>query len=413
MVGQSLYQFVHAGDVLDLERAHKVLLEKGQAVSKYYRLMKKGGGFFWVQCYAILVNNSRNMPKPQHIVSVCLVLGEDELDRSSILQHPQSEQQVLLGSAESAQPIGAQDFHLGQSISANRSGLDAVPAQQSSSHQQQRRKSRHSAQRKSRKIRISSTSPMGLTRVQAEKRQSSHLCASCLPSLARQVECEQEHITSIGSIRRSSDDSYSVVSSASSLQTNHDFSSSYSTSEAYATIQDNVMPPLTHITYNPDSNIRTEEGAPPDSATNAAYDEYHAVIGGHTHHRVPVMLDGSGANLGWIGPIVRGDDFNSKIVIEEPLVGFSQQACNTSSQHVELSSDWSPQVANMPQLVLSSSQHLACMSYNCPEQAQSSLCENSTSSQQYGQSPPYLINPNPIHQHHQVPVNNGYTMFSM
>lgn len=82
MIDQSLYQFVHLFDVGNLEQGHRTLLDKGQLVSPYFRLMIRGGGFAWVQAYAILVNNPRSLPKPQHIVAVCYVIGEDLEDRS-------------------------------------------------------------------------------------------------------------------------------------------------------------------------------------------------------------------------------------------------------------------------------------------------------------------------------------------
>lgn len=85
LIEQSLYQFVHIGDIQHLEKAHRALLEKGQVVTRYYRLMKRDGGLLWVQSYATLVNNPRNMPRPQHIVSICVVLGDDLYDQSGFL----------------------------------------------------------------------------------------------------------------------------------------------------------------------------------------------------------------------------------------------------------------------------------------------------------------------------------------
>lgn len=38
-----------------------------------------------MQSYATLVNNPRNMPKPQHVVGVCIILGYDQLDQSCLL----------------------------------------------------------------------------------------------------------------------------------------------------------------------------------------------------------------------------------------------------------------------------------------------------------------------------------------
>lgn len=91
MIGHSLYQFVHVADLINLDTSHRSLLEKGQVVTKYYRLMRKTGGFVWIQSYASLVNNPRNTPKPQHVVSICLVLGENPSDDSCILRQPEEQ----------------------------------------------------------------------------------------------------------------------------------------------------------------------------------------------------------------------------------------------------------------------------------------------------------------------------------
>lgn len=85
LVNQSLYKFLHIKDLVTIESAHKSLMEKGQVVTKYYRLVRKSGGFVWLQSYATLVNNPRNMPKPQHIVCICIVLGDDLMDKSCLL----------------------------------------------------------------------------------------------------------------------------------------------------------------------------------------------------------------------------------------------------------------------------------------------------------------------------------------
>lgn len=91
MIDQSLYQFVHLSDVKNLESGHRTLLDKGQLISRYFRLMKRYGGFVWVQAYAILVNNPRSLPKPQHIVAVCYIIGEDLEDNSCLLYDAKEE----------------------------------------------------------------------------------------------------------------------------------------------------------------------------------------------------------------------------------------------------------------------------------------------------------------------------------
>lgn len=85
LIGQSLYQFVHANDIQHLEQSHRLLLDKGQVITKYYRLMRRDGGFVWVQSYSNVLSNPRNTPKPQHIVSICMILGDDPYDQSRFL----------------------------------------------------------------------------------------------------------------------------------------------------------------------------------------------------------------------------------------------------------------------------------------------------------------------------------------
>lgn len=84
MIGKSLYQFLHVDDLSSFENSHRILLNKGQVVTRYYRLVKRDGGVIWVQSSATLVANTRSTPKPQHIVSICFVLGDDHHDKSAI-----------------------------------------------------------------------------------------------------------------------------------------------------------------------------------------------------------------------------------------------------------------------------------------------------------------------------------------
>lgn len=84
MIGRSLYQFLHIDDLESFGESHRVLLEKGQTVTKYIRFIKKDGGSIWIQTHATLVANPRNTPRPQNIIGVCYVLGEDNTDGSVI-----------------------------------------------------------------------------------------------------------------------------------------------------------------------------------------------------------------------------------------------------------------------------------------------------------------------------------------
>ena len=49
------------------------VLHKGQASSRYYRWLTRGGGWVWVQSYATIVHNSRSS-RPHCIVAVNYVI---------------------------------------------------------------------------------------------------------------------------------------------------------------------------------------------------------------------------------------------------------------------------------------------------------------------------------------------------
>ncbi|XP_069748452.1 single-minded homolog 2 [Narcine bancroftii] len=77
LIEKTLYHHVHGCDVFHLRYAHHLLLVKGQATTKYYRLLSKHGGWVWVQSYATIVHNSRSS-RPHCIVSVNYVLTDIE-----------------------------------------------------------------------------------------------------------------------------------------------------------------------------------------------------------------------------------------------------------------------------------------------------------------------------------------------
>ena len=49
------------------------MLHKGQASSRYYRWLTRGGGWVWVQSYATIVHNSRSS-RPHCIVAVMTIM---------------------------------------------------------------------------------------------------------------------------------------------------------------------------------------------------------------------------------------------------------------------------------------------------------------------------------------------------
>ncbi|GAB0098366.1 Protein single-minded [Sergentomyia squamirostris] len=77
LIEKTLYQYIHAADILHIRYAHQILIYKGQVTTKYYRFLTKGGGWAWVQSYATVVHNTRSS-RPHCIVSVNYVLSEQE-----------------------------------------------------------------------------------------------------------------------------------------------------------------------------------------------------------------------------------------------------------------------------------------------------------------------------------------------
>ncbi|XP_058816899.1 protein single-minded isoform X2 [Topomyia yanbarensis] len=77
LIEKTLYQYIHASDILHMRYSHQILMYKGQVTTKYYRFLTKGGGWTWVQSYATVVHNTRSS-RPHCIVSVNYVLSDQE-----------------------------------------------------------------------------------------------------------------------------------------------------------------------------------------------------------------------------------------------------------------------------------------------------------------------------------------------
>lgn len=110
-----MYQIIHLADLRHLEDAHKSLLSKNQVVSKYFRLMRRDGGYVWIQMQATLINNPRSMPKPLHIVGICVIIGDNQQDQSALLlEEPVSVAQTDAGRSNSNDTLESRRNHAGQ-----------------------------------------------------------------------------------------------------------------------------------------------------------------------------------------------------------------------------------------------------------------------------------------------------------
>ncbi|XP_053673874.1 protein single-minded-like [Anopheles nili] len=78
LIENTLYQYVHAADIVHIRQAHQTLLHKGQVTTKYFRFLTKGGGWRWIQSYATIVHNTRSS-RPHCIVSVNYMLSDIEV----------------------------------------------------------------------------------------------------------------------------------------------------------------------------------------------------------------------------------------------------------------------------------------------------------------------------------------------
>eukprot|EP00095_Tigriopus_kingsejongensis_P004497 snap_masked-scaffold1746_size29152-processed-gene-0.3 protein:Tk04497 transcript:snap_masked-scaffold1746_size29152-processed-gene-0.3-mRNA-1 annotation:"protein trachealess" len=74
VVGLSMYALCHGEDVHKIRKTHEDLLNKGQVMSEYFRLMNKFGGYTWMQICATLICNTKNSEE-QSIVCVNYVLS--------------------------------------------------------------------------------------------------------------------------------------------------------------------------------------------------------------------------------------------------------------------------------------------------------------------------------------------------
>ncbi|KAG8186224.1 hypothetical protein JTE90_008751 [Oedothorax gibbosus] len=77
LTGTSMYTLCYAQDVEKLRKCHIDLLQKGQVMSGYYRLMSKNGGYTWLQSCATVICNSKNAEE-ETIICVNYVLSNVE-----------------------------------------------------------------------------------------------------------------------------------------------------------------------------------------------------------------------------------------------------------------------------------------------------------------------------------------------
>ncbi|KAG7190855.1 hypothetical protein KM043_006919 [Ampulex compressa] len=79
LTGKNLYTLCHGEDANRLRKSHVDLIQKGQVLTHYYRLMNKSGGYTWLQTCATVVCNSKNAEE-QNIICVNYVMSGPEYE---------------------------------------------------------------------------------------------------------------------------------------------------------------------------------------------------------------------------------------------------------------------------------------------------------------------------------------------
>lgn len=80
VVGRNLYTLCHGEDIQKLRKCHLDLINKGQVLTHYYRVMNKNGGHTWIQTCATVVCNSKNADEQNIICVNYIVSGKENIN---------------------------------------------------------------------------------------------------------------------------------------------------------------------------------------------------------------------------------------------------------------------------------------------------------------------------------------------
>merc|ERR1719507_2008656 len=105
LTGQSIYGLVHAADTDKIKQTHNDLINKGQVMSNYYRLMNRQGGYTWMQICATLVCNTKN-DQEQSIICVNYVLSGSQYSHV-IMDKAQVDQPGVRVKTDTEETIGS------------------------------------------------------------------------------------------------------------------------------------------------------------------------------------------------------------------------------------------------------------------------------------------------------------------
>ncbi|XP_050314119.1 protein trachealess isoform X2 [Anthonomus grandis grandis] len=79
LTGRNLYTLCHGEDANKLRKCHIDLINKGQVLTHYYRIMNKNGGYTWIQTCATVVCSSKNAEE-QNIICINYVISGREYE---------------------------------------------------------------------------------------------------------------------------------------------------------------------------------------------------------------------------------------------------------------------------------------------------------------------------------------------
>ncbi|XP_053692362.1 protein trachealess [Sabethes cyaneus] len=95
--GKSVYLLCHGQDAHKLKKSHAELIQKGQVLTPFYRILNKNSGYFWIQTCCTMVCQTKNM-SDQTVICV-----------NYIITRPEKENMIL--DISQMPNIGLTDYH--------------------------------------------------------------------------------------------------------------------------------------------------------------------------------------------------------------------------------------------------------------------------------------------------------------
>uniref|UniRef100_A0A182IQU6 Uncharacterized protein n=1 Tax=Anopheles atroparvus TaxID=41427 RepID=A0A182IQU6_ANOAO len=75
--GKSIYTLCHGQDAHKLKKSHSELIQKGQVLTPFYRILNKNAGYFWIQSCCTMVCQTKNM-SDQTVICVNYIITKPE-----------------------------------------------------------------------------------------------------------------------------------------------------------------------------------------------------------------------------------------------------------------------------------------------------------------------------------------------